>query len=95
MSIQEGVTRWAETRSLLRRNKRSEYLDRAATDEERFTKLLIGALLEFGRVVDSDRVDVAELVEKFLQEREIESNLAPNFQWERECLKLTEVEFES
>jgi len=93
-TVLNTLTQWSKTRSLLRRGKRSEYLSMVMSEEERNTKMLIGALLEFGKVVVEDcdvTTDVAGILEQFLRERGVVFNLSPDFQWERECKKYIEV----
>lgn len=95
MTVQGDMLRWSMTRKLLRQGKRSEYLSRPVTSEEQFTRFMIGALLEFGKSIAENPAEVSDCLIEFLESRGVESNLAPNFQWEGECLKLMEVGIES
>lgn len=88
--VKAGFSRWASTQKMLRSNKKTEFLSRGLSDEERVTQILIGALTEFGKevLVKCDvSVDIPSVLEDFLRARGVNPNPAPNFQWERECLR--------
>lgn len=78
-----GFGAWLKTAKLLRRNKRTEYLSPGPLVERRNTQMLLGALLEFAR---SSGIAYDETV-KFLQDRNVDVNVGPDFQWEQKCLQ--------
>lgn len=78
-----GFSSWLQTARLLRRNKRTEYLSSGPVVERKNTQLLLGALLEFAR---AHKISY-DATMQFLQDRNVDVNVGPDFQWEAKCLQ--------
>lgn len=97
-TIVETIKRWTDIRKLLRRNRRSEYLSYGISDEEKFTKIALGIIYDFGGYLTTRDEEVTlsthhdsgvmvDLIGDFLEKRGIEKDLSADFQWERHCLR--------